>query len=83
LGDRTVMVLAAPQCPLPNPPPQAGEGTEGPARTELVTAEVRTRGVVISHSRLRGRVGEGVLPLGLSYERGPRRPEEQQDNCDD
>jgi hypothetical protein len=76
-------VLAAPQCPLPNPPPQAGEGIEGPTRIELVTAGARTRGVVYSLSRLRGRVGEGALPLGLSYERGPLRPEEQQDHCDD
>jgi hypothetical protein len=72
-------VLAAPKSPLPNPPPQAGEGTGGTARTELVTAEARTRGVVCSLSRLRGRVGEGALPLGLSYERGPHRPEEPQD----
>jgi hypothetical protein len=78
-----MMVFAPPKGPLPNPPPQVGEGIEGPACTELVTAGARTRGVVYSLSRLRGRVGEGALPLGLSYGRGPHRPEEQQDRCDD
>jgi hypothetical protein len=78
-----MMVFAAPKSPLPSPPPQAGEGTEGP-RATMASARAGTPGALrpAPSPACGGGVGRGRVPFALSDGCGPVRPEPQ-DYADD